>query len=694
VAADGFQDSTQTVNVGDGTSSPIEILLSLSPRQDIVTVTETANYQILASRSTKTSTPLIDIPQSISVVTQDLIRDQAMQSMADVVRYVPGITMAQGEGHRDAPVIRGNATTADFYVNGVRDDVQYYRDLYNVESVEAVKGANALTFGRGGGGGVINRVTKDAQFFPIREISLLGGTFGNKRFATDFGQSINDTFAFRINGMYENSDSFRHYVNLERYGISPTLTIKASDQTQVRLRYEYFDDGRTVDRGIPSFGGRPSGAHRSTFFGNPDVSYATAGVNLGAVTVEHQAGLLNLRNSTVIGDYDKFYQNVFPGAVDASQTFVSISGYSNATQRRNIFNQTDVTGVLRTGSIVHTVLMGTEFGRQRSDNFRNTAFFNGTATSISVPFADPTTNAPVAFRQSATDADNFATNDVASVYVQDQVALSRYVQVVGGLRYDYFNIDFHNNRNNENLKRQDRMASPRAGIVIKPIAALSLYGSYSVAYLPSSGDQFSSLTATSQTLKPEKFTNYEVGAKWDVHRYLSLTTAVYRLDRTNTTSRDPNDPSRTVQTGSHRTNGYELGVNGNLTRRWRVVGGYAYQDALVTSETTAAPRGARVALVPHHTFSLWNNYRILPRLGMGLGVIHQDDMFAGIDNTVRLPSFTRADLAAYFTLTEMVRLQANVENLFDRTYYATAHSNNNIMPGYARAVRIGLVARF
>ena len=191
ISADGFKDSTQTVTVGGAASAPLEIILDVAPRQDMVTVTETANYQILTSSSTKTVTPLRDVPQSISVVTQNLIRDQGMQNMADVVRYIPGITMAHGEGHRDAPVIRGNATTADFYVNGVRDDVQYYRDLYNVERVEAVKGSNAITFGRGGGGGVINRVTKDAQFYPIREISLQGGSFGNKRFSTDFGQNIN-----------------------------------------------------------------------------------------------------------------------------------------------------------------------------------------------------------------------------------------------------------------------------------------------------------------------------------------------------------------------------------------------------------------------------------------------------------------------------------------------------------------------
>ena len=694
IAADGFRDSSQPLTVSASAPSPREIVLPVAARQDVVTVTETANYQVLTSSSTRTSTPLRDVPQSISVITQDLIRDQGMQNMTDVLRYVPGITMAQGEGHRDAPVIRGNVTTADFYVNGVRDDVQYYRDLYNLDRVEAVKGANALTFGRGGGGGVINRVTKEAQFFPIREITLQGGTFGNKRLTTDLGRNINSKLAFRLNGVYENSNSFRHDVNFERYGIAPTATIKPGERTTVRLAYEYFNDERTVDRGIPSFQGRPAAANRSTFFGDPDKSRATAGVNLGSATVEHQAGLMTIRNTTLVADYEKYYGNVFPGALNASVTLVSLSAYDNTGPRRNVFNQTDLTGVVTTGRLRHTLLIGTEFGRQRSANFRRTGYFDDNATTVNVPFGNPRFNGPIAFRQSASDADNAATNYVSGVYVQDQIELSRYVQVVGGVRYDRFTIDFVNNRNGENLSRQDNMVSPRAGLVLKPVAAVSLYTSYSVTYLPSSGDQFSSLTATTQTLKPEKFTNYEVGAKWDVSRTLSMTTAVYRLDRTNTTARDPNNPAITVQTGSQRTNGYEIGVNGNVMNRWRVVGGYAYQDAFVTSATTAAAPGAQVALVPHHTLSLWNNYRVLPRLNMGLGVIHQAAMYAGIDNTVRLPQFTRADLGAYYTLNEMSRLQANVENLFDRTYYATAHSNNNIMPGYARAIRIGLVVRF
>jgi catecholate siderophore receptor len=284
--------------------------------------------------------------------------------------------------------------------------------------------------------------------------------------------------------------------------------------------------------------------------------------------------------------------------------------------------------------------------------------------------------------------------NVGATYVQDQVQLSRYVQALAGLRFDHFDLRYHNNRNGDNLRRIDNLLSPRAGLVFKPVAPVSIYGSYSVSYLPSSGDQFSSLTTVTQQVKPEKFSNYEVGVKWDLARSLSLTSAVYRLDRTNTRSIDPNDPTRIVQTGSQRSNGVEIGANGSLTRKWLVAGGYAYQDVFVTSATAAARAGAQVAQAPHHTFSFWNNYQIRPRFGAGLGILNRSDMYAAIDDTVILPSYTRADAAVFISLTERVRLQANVENLFNRKYYLNADSNTNISPGSPRALRIGLIARF
>jgi catecholate siderophore receptor len=693
--APGFLEAAQTANLVDDSAASLEFVLQLAGVRQTVTVSESPGYQVQAVGSaTKTLTPLRDVPQSITVIPQELVKDQMMMSIGDVVRYVPGITAIQGENNRDQLVIRGNSTSADFFLDGVRDDVQYYRDLYNLDRVEALKGPNAMMFGRGGGGGVVNRVTKEAGFVPLREISLLGGSYGNKRFTADVDQPIGGKLALRLNAMYENSGSFRDHVNLDRHGINPTLTFTPGKQTKITLNYENLRDDRVADRGIPSFQGRPVDVDASTYFGNPDQSHAGARVNLGSAAIEHQAGRFTIRNRTTVGSYDRGYQNFVPGAVTADRAQVSFSAYNNATRRLNTFNQTDLTFALETGPIRHNFLIGAEIGRQLTDNFRNTGYFNNSATTLLVPFTDTVFSTPTTFRQSATDADNHLKTNIGATYVQDQIDLSRHFQIVAGVRFDHFDLQYHNNRTGDNLRRIDNLASPRAGIVYKPVTPLSLYANYSVSFLPSSGDQFSSLTTTTQQVKPEKFGNYEVGMKWDVTRSLSVTTAAYRLNRTNTRSTDPNDPTRIVQTGSQRTNGLEFGVTGNLIRRWKVAGGYAYQDAFVTSDTTAAKAGAQVAQVPHHTFSLWNNYQLLPKLGAGLGILRRADMFAAIDNTVRLPGYTRVDAAIYYSLAERVRLQANVENLFDRKYYINADSNTNISPGFARAVRIGLITSF
>jgi catecholate siderophore receptor len=433
---------------------------------------------------------------------------------------------------------------------------------------------------------------------------------------------------------------------------------------------------------------------RSTYFGNPADSHVNADVDLAAASIEHEARGFTIRNRTVVGNYDRGYQNYVPGAVADDQTRVALTAYNNATQRLNAFSQTDVTRAARTGHVRHMLLFGGEVGRQRSQNFRNTGYFDNTSTTVMMPLSDPSTALPVTYRQSATDANNRVRTQVGALYLQDQAELSRFVQMIGGVRFDRFNLQFHNSRTAETLRRVDHLVSPRAGVVLKPIASASIYGSVTRSYLPSSGDQFASLTVITQQMKPEQFTNYEIGAKWDATRDLSLTTAVYRLDRTNTRATDPNDATRVVQTGSQRTNGYEFGINGTITSAWKVAGGYAHQDAFVTSATTAARAGAQVAQVPRHTFSLWNNYQLMPRVGAGFGIIHRTDMFAAVDDAVVLPGYTRADVAAFFSLSERTRLQVNVENLFDRIYFVNADSNTNISPGSPRAVRVALSAGF
>ena len=644
--------------------------------------------------ATRTDTPLRDTPQSVSVVMKDVMADQSMQNMSDVVRYIPGITMGQGEGHRDAPTIRGTSTTADFFIDGVRDDVQYFRDLYNVERVEALKGSNAMVFGRGGGGGVLNRVTKTADWSRTRAITAETGSFDHRRSTIDIGQPISDAFAIRVNGMYENSGGFRDRMRLDRLAVNPTFALALGSATLVHGGYEYFQDDRTVDRGIPSFQGRPSSAEMTTFFGNPDSSYANTQIHAATALVEHSlTNGITVRNRTRFAMYDKFYQNSFPGAVNAAGTHVSLSAYSNSTERTNVFNQTDVISEVATGGVKHTLLVGAEIGRQDTDNFRQTGYYNDATTPMTVSFDAPTVAVPITFKQSATDADSRTLATVIASYVQDQISLSDNWQAIAGVRFERFELEFQNHRNGLELARADNLISPRAGLIFKPAATASVYGSYSVAFLPGSGDQFGSITVTSKELEPEQFTNYEVGAKWDVRANLSLTTAAYQLDRTNTSAPDPADPSRIVQTGSQRTRGVELGASGSLTSAWQVIAGVAFQEAEITSRTSAAPEGRKTPLVPARTLSLWNRYQVSDWLGVGVGVVNRSDMFAAIDNTVTLPGFTRADAGVFLRFGPAVGAQLNMENVLDTKYYGTSHGNNNIMPGASRTLRLTLTTR-
>jgi catecholate siderophore receptor len=636
-----------------------------------------------------------DVPQSITIVNKQLIRDQSMQGIADVVRYVPGISISQGEGNRDQVTIRGNSSTADFFVDGVRDDVQYFRDTYNLESVEALKGSNAMVFGRGGGGGVLNRVTKLPQWNSSRVVTIEGGSFDKRRASVDLQQSLSGVFAARVNSLYENSGSFRDGVTLERSGINPTLSLATTSRsTKLDAGYEYFRDHRTADRGVPSIFGEPVRA-TSTFFGNADESYSNAIVKAVSATLSHDAGRLQLRNHSRFADYDKVYQNVFPGAVDPTRSEVSISGYRNAVERRNAFNQTDLTWTMQTWTFRHDALIGAEFGRQKTESFRETAYFGTASTAtVNVPLSNPLATAAVNFKQSPTDADHGTTANTRSVYIQDQLSLNDKMRLIGGARFETFDVRYRDDRTPARLKRTDEMWSPRIGLVLKPSEVMSVYASYSLSFLPGSGDQFSSLTEVTSGLRPERFSNYEAGMKWDVLDRLALTGAVYRLDRTNTRAPNPADPTRVIQTGKQRSTGVELSAAGTIVRGWDLAAGIARQNARIESATIASPAGATVPLVPTLSASLWNKVSLTTRIGVAVGAIHQGKTYAAIDNKVTLPSFNRLDAAAFLKLAAGLRAQANLENLLNRQYFPTAQGNNNISPGAPRTVRVSLGADF
>lgn len=658
------------------------------------------------STATKTDTPLIDVPQSVTVVNKEQIKDTNAQKMEDVIRYVPGVNWHQGENNRDQVVIRGQSSTADFFVNGMRDDAQIYRDLYNAERVEVLKGPNAMIFGRGGGGGVVNRVLKEADGTTIREFVVQGGMFGNARVSSDVGGKVNDQFAVRLNSVYENSDSFRDFVDLKRYGVNPTFTWTPAADTRVKLSYEYFNDWRTADRGIPSQSGRPYSTAPSTFFGNPDISYTKAASNIATAMIEHEFNqAFSVKSQTRFQDTKRFYQNVYPGsAVSTATDTLTLSAYNNTNDRQNLFNQTDWTLKMNTGPVMHTIVTGTEFGRQKSHNERFAGFFdNNTTTSDPISASDPTVYMGVDFRGQASDARNRTNLLISSVYVQDQIELTRWLQVIGGVRFQRFNLDYINlNTQNaafgQQFNRVDDLTAPRVGVVLKPVDNLSFYVSWSRSYLPASGDQFNALNANSVLLKPEQFTNKEVGVKWDITPALAFTAAAFRLDRENTPIRDDNG---TVNAAGHsRVDGQEVSLAGRVTDKWQMTAGYAHLDARFLTDTSnstgtvAALAGATVPFVPEHTFSLWNRYDFTENWGAGVGVIHQTSYFANANNEVNVPGFTRVDGALYWTINKTFSAQVNAENLFGAKYFSSADGNNNISPGSPRAVRGVVTAHF
>ena len=662
-----------------------------------------ARYGTTTTRTaTRTHTPLRDVPQAVSVVSDELIRDQAMTGMADVVRYVPGVGMAQGEGHRDAPIFRGNVSTSDFFVDGVRDDLQYLRDLYNVDRVEVLKGPNSMIFGRGGAGGVINRVTRQANWNTHRMLDVQVGDYNRSRANIDIGQPVNDAATFRVAAMYEDSESFRDEFELERYGINPTVSLRLGENTLATFGYEYFRDERTTDRGVPSFQGEPLSTSRRAFFGDADKSDGFVRVESYNAVINHAFGNgITLRNSTRVGNYDKLYQNVYPGAVNAAGTHVALLAYNSATERRNLFNQTDLSFDFDTGRLQHTLLTGFEFGRQETENLRINGVFPGVTSSPCVAATAPprvrtdagcvaigiaNTTASVLFPQTFPGPDNSGVAKVAALYVQDQIRLGEHWQAILGARLDRFEVDFQP-RTGRALESKDDLFSPRVGLVYKPIEPVSVYASYSQAYVPRAGEQLNSLSLTTENLEPEKFINHELGAKWDILPTLSASAAVYRLDRTNVAVLVTPTVSQLVK--AQRSEGFELELSGDITQAWSVAGGYAYQDARITRAVPGMPAGTRLAQVPRHSASLWNRYDFTPAWGVGLGVIYRGEVFATTSNTVQLPSFTRVDAAIFHRISPQLQLQVNVENLFDKTYYASAHSNDNIMPGAPRSVYLG-----
>lgn len=657
--------------------------------------------------SLKAPTPIIDVPQSLSLYSSEEILLRGFTSIAEIVNYTPGVNNTQGEGHRDAVVFRGVRSTADFFIDGVRDDVQYYRPLYNLEQVEILRGPNALLFGRGGTGGVLNRVTKKGligESFNTAQASI--DTFGEFGIQVDSNFDAGDKAAFRINAMYESLNNHRDFYDGDRFGINPTAKFLLGEATTVDLSYEYIDHERFIDRGIPTGAdGRPVEAFEDIVFGDPEVNTATLQAHLIRAAVQHEfSDSLKGNFSAFYGNYDKFYGNFYASGYDEAQTpnVVTLDGYEDTTERENLILTGNIVAEARTGEIGHTIIGGIEYINTSSDQFRFNSFFDSTLDdneifSVTRPLSlrngvgINASGVPVNndFTVDLND-DTRVSIDVFSVYVQDQIELADWADLVVGARYDSFDIEVFNVPANDNRTRKDDRVSPRFGLILKPQENVSIYASYSESFLPRSGEQFANINGNNNQLDPDTFTNLEAGIKWDVNDRLSFTAAVFEIEQSSPQVAD-NDPE-TLDVIDSTISGFEAQVIGQITEGWFVSAGYSYLDGEQVNRS--GPTGLRPRELPENMFSLWNNFQITEKLGLGLGLTHQSESFVNNGNTAVLPSFTRFDAAAFYDVSDDVRLQVNIENLTDKLYFPNSQATHQVTVAAPFNARFAVTARF
>ena len=643
----------------------------------------------------KTPVPIIDVPQTLSIVTDDEIRIQGFRELGDIVRYTPGVNTSQGEGHRDSIVFRGVRSTADFYLDGVRDDVQYYRSLYNLEQVEILRGPNALLFGRGGTGGTINRVTKkavlDEQFGSF---DMGADSFGAFDFAVDYNVSTGEKSALRINFHSDTLENHRDYYDGDRYGFNPTFRLELSPATTLDLSYEHADHERFIDRGVPTLNGEPVEAFEEIVFGDTDTNLQTLRADIYRANLSHEFSDTRKGNLVVqYSDFQKMYKNYYASGYSGGDTFTA-DGYKDPTERTNLIISGNIVNEFQTGSAKHTLLVGAEIIDTENENYRYNTFFITTEDdnevfNITRPInfgvnaaGVRTYNDFTADLKSSTESDI----EVTSIYIQDQIDVTDKFKILLGSRFDNFDITVRDVKKGTSENREDEEFSPRAGLIFKPQENVSLYVSYAESFLPRSGEQFKKLDANAARLDPDVYESTEIGVKWDIRPGLSFTASYFDSEQTIAT-RD-SDTGENSEIVGLQVDGIELELKGQVTEKLSLAIGYSDLDG----ETA---KGGEPREIPEYTASLWATYEVNDRFGIGFGVTAQGESNIKNDKPgLILPDYTRVDFAAYYDLADDLSIQLNVENVTDELYFPHSHSTHQASVGEPLNARISLRKTF
>ena len=685
----------------------------------VITGEKPGDYKVDAPALPKLTEPLVDTPQSIDTVSQQLLQDQAVTTLNDALRNVPSITIGAGEFKSlgTSPTIRGFVARTDMFLDGQRDIGDYYRDPFDLGEIQVLEGPASILFGRGSTGGVINQVTKKPGLDGFVAGTLTAGADLTRRLTLDIDEPLPDLgpgAAMRIAAMgHDSKVTGRNVAEQSRYGFAPSLALGLGTPTRLIFSYFHQSADDVPDYGLPYFGTTPARVPRQSFYGFTS-DYMKTGADIATITAEHDLlDGVTFRNQLRYAYYTenfRFTEPLISAAIPLTTPLSAVTVTRNVNTGNGIqtmlWDQADATVHFATAFLQHTLVAGVEGGQETAKpEFDNSSGVPSTLLLMPNPNVPFTATSTFPRLKTDTVANSFA------AYAIDTVKLGSQWEFDGGIRWDYFGLDYKDQNfstttpglvtRTDRIPRVDRMTSYRAALVYKPDTNGSIYVSYGTSFNPS-GEELSFVTSSrsfnisNKDLSPERNKNYEAGTKWDLFsNRLSLTAAVFRAEKTNARVPDPANVLLNVLAGDFRVDGVELGATGRITQDWQIELGYAYLDGqVIKSAPGAAPAGSPLMNTPKHAVTAWTTYNLGGGFEIGGGgryVSSQETQNVPPIKTV--PGFVVANLMGRYAISERLSLQLNIDNLFDK-YYSDQLHFFHVVPGEGRTAFLSLNFRY
>ena len=693
----------------DGPAADAAPVAATLPAVTVRDTTDRNDY--LAERSSvgaKVPTSLRDIPQSTAVVDHALMQSQGAASFQDALRNVPGITIGGAEGGQigNNVNLRGFTARTDIYLDGFRDRGQYYRDTFDLESIDVLYGPSSMLFGRGSTGGVVNQVSKQARLKPSAEVSGTIGTGDRYRSTVDANRPLSDTAALRINAFGQDVGSTRDVMKNKDYGIAPTVRFGIGTPTEITLSALIQHNDDMPDYGILPLNGHPAPVPPNTFYGLTS-DRTIQDVQIGTARIEHKfSPALTLTNQTRLAHYATDARETSPGSIltgptagspalssgnytslPLSQLYVKLASHDRVINDHSVYNDTNVRYRVATGGLRHDLIAGAEIGR---DTYTNQSYARGNLPIVPL-LSPPYLTNPPGVTTTAGNLANASANSFAA-YANDTVSVGEHWKVVGGLRWDRFQAEIANTVSTPAFAAQTNyFTSMRGGLIYQPTEAQSYYASYGTSFDPSL--ETLTLTNNTQNLAPEQTHSYEIGGKWNVFGdRLSVTSALFRQQKTNARTQLPDGTYALA--GNVRIDGLQAGASGKLTDKWKVFAGYTYMDARIVAAQDGT-QGNVPANTPRHTATLWSTYEPAPHWEAGGGATYMSARYAANNNLVQVGGYIRWDaMVAYHQ--PRYDLQLNLWNLTDKRYYDALipSDGGRAVPGIGRTLLASATYRF